>query len=118
METRNRIIASLSALYLIAAAITPSNHENGISTDSERSSKERVQKPRQPEDSVSKPEVFAGTILKSGIDFLLRDSSGEVYLLDAREDAELFEGEYVRITGIREADAKILRANAVEELTT
>jgi len=117
METRNRIVASLSALYLIAAAITPNNRASGISTNSERSSKERVQKPPRPEDSSSRPEVFAGTILKSGIDFLLRDSSGEVYLLDARENADLFEGESVRITGTREADAKILRADAVEELT-
>ncbi len=118
METRYRIVASLSALYLLVAAITPNNHESGISTNSKKPSKQRVQEPQQPEDSVSKPEVFAGTILKSGIDFLLKDSSGDVYLLDARENEELFEGEYVKITGIREADAKILRANAVEELTT
>jgi hypothetical protein len=117
MESRNRIIATLSALYLVALAFTPGNHARTIPAGSDRSSKASDEAPQRPQESISRSEAFTGTILKSGIDFLLRDNSGEVYLLDVRKNADLFEGKNVRITGIPEADAKILHAEEVEEIT-
>jgi hypothetical protein len=111
------MIATLSALYLIAVAFTSNNHERAIHTKSDRPFNANIEEPQQPEDSISNSTAFTGTILKCGIDFLLRDTSGEVYLLDARQKGDLFEGENVRITGIPETDAKILHAQAIEQLT-
>jgi len=117
MELRNRILTSLSALYLIVIAFTSGSHARTIHAKSEQSMNATLEPSQSAEESISTPEAFTGTILRSGIDFLLRDTSGEVYLVDAKEREDLFEGEHVRIIGIPEADAKILHAEAIEELT-
>lgn len=55
-------------------------------------------------------------IVKSGSYFVLRDSSGAVYQLDAQEKAQPDEGKSVKITGKLEAEAKFLHVETIEEL--
>jgi len=74
--------------------------------------------PAQPDQSASKAVVFTGTIAKDGSDFILRDSSGAVYRLDAPEKAQPFEGKSVKVTGTLEASANVLHVQLIEALST
>ena len=44
-------------------------------------------------------KTFTGTIAKSGSEYVLRDSSGQTYKLDAPDQAQSFEGKAVTVTG-------------------
>jgi hypothetical protein len=70
----------------------------------------------QPDQPATKAMVVTGMIVKSGSYFVLRDSSGAVYQLDAQEKAQPDEGKSVKITGKLEAEAKFLHVETIEEL--
>jgi hypothetical protein len=70
----------------------------------------------QPDQSATKAVVITGMIVKSGSAFVLRDSSGIVYQLDAQEKAQSYEGKSVKVTGKLEAETKILHVDTIEEL--
>jgi uncharacterized protein YdeI (BOF family) len=75
------------------------------------------QQPTQPDQPAAVAVVVTGTIVKSGDNFVLRDTSGTVYQLDAQEKAQPYEGKSVRVTGKLEAETKLLHVEAIEELT-
>jgi hypothetical protein len=70
----------------------------------------------QPDQPATKAVVVTGTIVKSGSSFVLRDSSGAVYQLDAQEKAQPYEGKSVKVTGKLEAESKLLHVDTIEEL--
>lgn len=122
MQPHNRVIAVLSALYLMVIAFTSSSRAMALQTTPGQSGCAIFQESQMPDTQqsgqpASKALVFSGTIIKSGSDFLLKDASGKVYILDAPEKAEPFEGKSVKVTGILDADAKLLHVEVIEELT-
>ncbi len=70
----------------------------------------------QPDQSATKDVVIAGTIVKSGPNYVLRDSSGTVYQLDAQEKAQPFEGKSVKVTGELETQTSLLHVKAIEAM--
>jgi uncharacterized protein YdeI (BOF family) len=66
----------------------------------------------------AKAVVVSGTIIKSGSDFVLKDTSGTVYRLDSPEKAEPFEGKSVKVTGqLDAANATLIHVEAIEPMS-
>jgi hypothetical protein len=57
---------------------------------------------------------FAGTVVKDGEQYDLRDSSGEVFKLDDAERAKPFAGKAVKVTGELDAQAKVIHVESIE----
>jgi hypothetical protein len=70
----------------------------------------------QPDQQAAKAVVITGTIAKNGSSFVLRDSSGTVYQLDAQDKAQPYEGKSVKVTGKLEAATNLLHVDTIEEL--
>ncbi len=51
--------------------------------------------------------LFSGTVVRNGEQFLLRDASGQSFLLADTEQAEFFEGKAVTVTGRLDAQRTI-----------
>lgn len=62
----------------------------------------------------AKSTTYTGTIVRDGEQFLLRDSSGQIYKLDDSERAKAFEGKAVRVTGKLDTDAKLIHVENIE----
>lgn len=78
---------------------------------------EQEKQPTQPDQPAAKPVVVTGTIVKSGDNFVLQDTSGTVYQLDAQDKAQPYEGKSVKVTGKLEAESKLLHVESIEELS-
>ena len=77
---------------------------------------EQETEPSQPDQPAGKAVVVTGTIVKSGDNFVLQDTSGTVYQLDAQDKAQPYEGKSVKETGKLEAESKLLHVDTIEEL--
>ena len=66
----------------------------------------------QPQKSDSK--TFTGTVLKSGSQYVLRDSSGQVFKLDDAESAKPYEGKAVKVTGQLVEQAMLIHMQSIE----
>jgi uncharacterized protein YdeI (BOF family) len=125
MQLCSRNLAAQGLLCLIAFAFTPT-------TQAEATKPSLIQSPAlvlagpqasqdkpdasQPDKQANKAVVVTGTIAKNGSSFVLRDSSGTVYELDAQDKAQPYEGKSVKITGKLEAQSNLLHVEAIEEL--
>lgn len=76
----------------------------------------------QPDQSMptedAKSAVFTGTVMKSGEQYVLRDSSGRVFRLDDSSRAQSFEGKTVKVTGRLDANAKMIHVDTIQELAS
>jgi uncharacterized protein YdeI (BOF family) len=71
--------------------------------------------PQPPPQAQSSKSTFTGTIVREGEQFMLRDSSGQVYKLDNSEQAKSYEGKAVKVTGeIDSSDAKLIHVESIE----
>ena len=61
-----------------------------------------------------KSATFTGTVVLDGAQYLLRDSSGQVYKLDDPERAKPFEGKAVKVTGHLDTEAKMIHVEKIE----
>jgi hypothetical protein len=75
---------------------------------------DQAQPPQQPDGSQAKSGTFTGNVVKDGSDYMLRDSSGEVFKLDDPERAKPFEGKTVKVTGELDAVAKVIHVESIE----
>lgn len=71
-----------------------------------------------PSQDASKITTFTGTVLKNGEQYVLRDSSGNVYKLDDSSQAQTFEGKSVKVTGRLDADAKMIHVDTIQALSS
>ncbi|MGB7264840.1 MAG: DUF5818 domain-containing protein [Terracidiphilus sp.] len=71
------------------------------------------QAPQQQPDQ-SQATTFTGTVVKSGGQYALRDSSGAVYKLDDSERAKPFEGKAVKVTGQLDQQAMVIHVESIE----
>jgi uncharacterized protein YdeI (BOF family) len=68
----------------------------------------------QSQQGQDKSTTFTGTVVKDGEQYLLRDSSGQVYKLDDSERAKPFEGKTVKVTGHLDTEAKLIHVENIE----
>jgi len=66
---------------------------------------------QQPQD---KSATFTGTVVLDGAQYLLRDSSGQIYKLDDPERAKPFEGKAVKVTGHLDMEARLIHVEKIE----
>lgn len=69
---------------------------------------------QQPDQNQAKSATFTGTIVKNGDEFVLRDSSGQVFGLDNSDKAKQFEGKTVKVTGQLDEQAKVIHVENIE----
>ena len=60
---------------------------------------------------------FKGAILRDGEQFLLRDASGQLFLLDDAQRIEPFEGRTVTITGTLNRGAHVIHVVRIDSAT-
>jgi uncharacterized protein YdeI (BOF family) len=87
-----------------------------VGTESRAAARQEPQQAQAPQDETkaSKSATFTGTVVKSGDQFILRDSSGQVYKLDDAESAKPYEGKAVKITGKLDEQAKLIHVESIE----
>lgn len=66
----------------------------------------------------TKTTTFTGTIMKHGDEYVLQDSSGNVYKLDDSSRAQAFEGKTVKVRGRLDADSKMIHVDSIQALQT
>ena len=77
----------------------------------------------QPDQSTTsqdsaKTSTFTGTIMKDGEQWVLRDSSGNVYKLDDSSRAQAFEGKTVKVTGRLDTNSKMIHVDTIQALAS
>ncbi len=84
--------------------------------------------PQQPQPDQAQPQpqqqpgqaqapaasTFTGTVVKNGEQYVLRDSSGQVFGLDDSSKAQPFEGKSVKVTGELDQQAKVIHVENIE----
>jgi hypothetical protein len=70
--------------------------------------------PDQAQPQQNKSTTFTGTVVKSGSEFALRDSSGQIFKLDNAESAKPYEGKAVKVTGQLDEQAKLIHVESIE----
>ncbi len=72
--------------------------------------------PAQPDQSQSQSQAktFTGTIMKTGSQYVLKDSSGQVFKLDDPESAKPYEGKSVKVTGQLDEQAMLIHVQSIE----
>jgi uncharacterized protein YdeI (BOF family) len=58
--------------------------------------------------------TFTGTVVKNGEQYMLRDSSGQIFGLDDSDKAKQFEGKTVKVTGQLDAQAKVIHVQDIQ----
>lgn len=130
MQNRNRIRTAEGVLSLLVLAVAqgasaiaspplPVQPTTFLQQDTQAPPQQPAQ-PTQPPDHSQPPQkavVLTGTIVKDGSDFVLKDSGGTVYKLDAPDKAAKFVGKAVKVTGqLEQAENQppILHVQAIE----
>lgn len=133
MHTRDQIQTLLGAAFLTAAALFLYNPAMALQSSGytltplpitmQTPNAALPQGTEQPSDSAQQPRqeevksvVIVGVISKSGSEFILRDSNGNIYQLDAPDKAAPYDGKYVKVTGTLQENAKLLHVDTIEEV--
>jgi uncharacterized protein YdeI (BOF family) len=69
----------------------------------------------QPQPSQSQASAtFTGTVVKNGEQYMLRDSTGQIFGLDDSDKAKQFEGKTVKVTGQLDTEAKVIHVQDIQ----
>jgi uncharacterized protein YdeI (BOF family) len=71
-----------------------------------------------PNQDQAKTSTFTGVIVKNGEQYVLRDSSGNVYKLDDSSRVQVFEGKTVKIVGKLDPDSKMIHVDSIQALAS
>lgn len=71
-----------------------------------------------PNQDQAKTTTFTGVIVKNGEQYVLRDSSGNVYKLDDSSRAQAFEGKTVKVMGRLDPDSKMIHVDSIQALAS
>ncbi len=63
--------------------------------------------------SQAQTATFTGTIERNGEQFVLRETSGQIYRLDDPKDAQPFEGKPVTVTGKLDSGARMIHVERI-----
>ncbi len=72
------------------------------------------QQQQQPDQGQAKASTFTGTVVKNGDQYMLRDSSGQIFGLDDSDKAKPFEGKTVKVTGQLDEQAKVIHVQDIQ----
>ncbi len=75
---------------------------------------EQAQPQQQPDQGQAKSATFTGMIVKNGDQYVLRDSSGQIFGLDDSGKAKPFEGKTVKVTGQLDEQAKVIHVEDIQ----
>ena len=75
---------------------------------------EQAQPQQQPDQGQAKASTFTGTVVKNGDQYMLRDSSGQIFGLDDSDKAKPFEGKTVKVTGQLDEQAKVIHVQDIQ----
>ncbi|MGC1461737.1 MAG: DUF5818 domain-containing protein [Terracidiphilus sp.] len=80
---------------------------------------DQAQPQPQPDQGQAQPnqapaKTFTGTVLKKGSQYLLRDTSGQVFKLDDSESAKPYEGKAVKVVGQLDEQAMMIHVQSIE----
>ncbi|HEX4758147.1 MAG TPA: DUF5818 domain-containing protein [Terracidiphilus sp.] len=73
-----------------------------------------AQAPQDQPQQQPQSSTFTGTIIKSGNQYGLRDTSGQIYQLDDPESARHYVGKSVKVTGELDQQAKLIHVQSIE----
>ena len=68
----------------------------------------------QPQQGQTGSKIFAGTVVKTGEEYALRESSGQVYKLDNSESVKAYEGKPAKVTGKLDEEALLIHVESIE----
>jgi hypothetical protein len=134
MQNRNRIRTAEGVLILIVLGLAPATSASAMQPQPNALVQDAAQPqqkpdtaqpdPSQPDQSKDKQKavVVTGTIVKNGSDFVLKDTKGIVYRLDAQDKAAPFENKSVKVTGKleqaeNENQTAMLHVDAIEPMS-
>ena len=129
MRHRTRLLANkgLGLVCALALAFMPAVSALALPNPSARAlapALQQQQKPnaQPPDPSQTEPQAepktvtISGTIVKTGSDYVLKDTSGAIYRLDTPDKAEPFEGKPVKVTGKLDVNAHLLHVDSIEAI--
>ncbi len=70
--------------------------------------------PQPNQGQTTAASTFTGTVVKNGEQYMLRDSSGQIYGLDDSDKAKQFEGKTVKVTGQLDDQAKVIHVQDIQ----
>jgi hypothetical protein len=117
------IVQGVLCLTLAYAFCVPAKATNVASFDAISATEiQERSKPQPPVDqpsadqSLLKPVVLTGTVVKNKSDYFLRDTGGTLYQLDAPEKAQPFKGKTVKVSGKLEANTSLVHIDSIVTL--
>ncbi|MFZ0339846.1 MAG: DUF5818 domain-containing protein [Terracidiphilus sp.] len=113
MRSIKRNLIDFSALVAMVLAFTVAWGKPFVVAGSAHA-QEQAQPQQQPDQSQTKSATFTGMIVKNGDQYVLRDSSGQIFGLDDSEKAKPFEGKTVKVTGQLDEQAKVIHVEDIE----
>jgi len=130
MCSLKRNLIGSSALLAMAFAVAlgssfvGSAHAQAPAQPQTQSDQAQPQPQRQPDQAQPQQQpgqgqataasTFTGTVVKNGDQYMLRDSSGQVYGLDDSSKAKQFEGKTVKVTGQLDDQAKVIHVQDIQ----
>ncbi|MFY9853032.1 MAG: DUF5818 domain-containing protein [Terracidiphilus sp.] len=103
----------LGGLVVVGALTWGNPYTAGDSGVAIAQAQDKPAQPPQTQDQ-SKAATFTGTIVQDGAQFLLKDSSGQIYKLDDQDSAKPYAGKTVKVTGQLDEDAKLIHVVSIE----
>jgi hypothetical protein len=106
----------ISALLFVCALAWGSPFVSAGSKAAQAQQPQQTQPPQdQPQQTQpQQSKTFTGTVLKSGEQFVLRDTAGQVYKLDNQDSAKPYEGKSVKVTGQLDEQAMLIHVESIE----
>ena len=129
MQNRNRIHTAKWSLALMVLAMMPAASARALQQPQPTTTQDAAPPPVQPPDTAQpdqskdkqkqKAVVVTGTIVKNGSDFVLKDTKGTVYQLDAQDKAATYENQAVKVTGKLEVQNQVamLHVDSIEPMS-
>jgi len=109
---RNLIGLTVICAMVLAFALAWGGHPGTVGSVR---AQDQAQPQQQPDQGHAKAaSTFTGTIIKNGEQYMLRDSSGQIYGLDDSSKAQPFEGKTVKVTGQFDAQAKVIHEENIQ----
>ena len=114
MRSFKRDLISLTAIcaLVLAFALAWGGSSGTVGSATAQSQPQPQQQPGQGQTTAA--STFTGTVVKNGDQFMLRDSSGQVFGLDDSSKAKPFEGKTVKVTGELDEQAKVIHVENIE----
>jgi hypothetical protein len=119
MKKISLTVASLSLLFGTALLAAPRINTFASNLSTFRALQTQASHAQNEQQPAAKSKTFMGTIAKSGDQFVLKADDGQTaYRLDDQQTAGKFEGKKVKVTGVLDASANLIRVQNIEEATS